>query len=193
MEFDVEKHRQCDSGRPWLPVIVLHYLSSNYPAVVIEEILSQLVDVDRGRSVVLCHSCEPFVRNDKLQVSAHDEKEARTRLCDYAVDPVVAIPGNVWERWQEHTGSMEDGNMGDPPSSCYILGRSVQQFAPAVAALSDGEEMVNPWHKPSYIYTLIRILGLIGTNTRQRNGDYVLRTHFLSLRFKYRCCVAHHG
>ena len=157
MEFDVEKHRQCDSDRPWLPVIVLHYLSSNYPAVVIEEILSQLVDVDRGRSVVLCHSCEPFVRNDKLQVSAHDEKEARTRLCDYAVDPVVAIPGNVWERWQEHNGSMEDGDMADPPSSCYVLGRSVQQFAPAVAALSDGEEMVNPWHKPSYIYTLIRI------------------------------------
>ena len=58
LEFDVEKHRQCDSDRPWLPAIVLRYLSSNYPAVVIEEILSQLVDVDRGRSVVLCHSCE---------------------------------------------------------------------------------------------------------------------------------------
>ena len=70
MEFDVEKHRQCDSDRPWLPVIVLHYLSSNYPAVVIEEILSQLVDVDRGRSVVLCHSCEPLVLKLMLLVSA---------------------------------------------------------------------------------------------------------------------------
>ena len=61
MEFDVEKHRQCDSDRPWLPVIVLHYLSTNYLAVVIQEIVSQLVNVDRGRIVVLCHSCEPFV------------------------------------------------------------------------------------------------------------------------------------
>ena len=70
MEFDVEKHHQCDSDGPWLPVIVLQYLSSNYPAVVIEEILSQLVDVDRGRSVVLCHSCEPLVLKLLLLVSA---------------------------------------------------------------------------------------------------------------------------
>ena len=70
MEFDVEKHRQCDSDRPWLPVIVLQYLSSNYPAVVIEEIVSQLVNVDRGRIVVLCHSREPLVLKLLLLVSA---------------------------------------------------------------------------------------------------------------------------
>ena len=144
LEFDVEKHLECDPALPWLPAIVLRYMSSNYPADVVEEILSQLVDADRGRSAVLCRSCEPFLRNGKLQVSENEQSQSRTRLCDYAVDPVVATPHKVWQRWQDHTGSMEDGEFANAPSSWYVLGRSVHQFAPAVAALTDEEEMVNP-------------------------------------------------
>ena len=93
------------------------------------------------------------------------ERQPRILFCNYAVGPVAVTADNVGERRQDHTGSMSNGDIANPPFSCYVLGRSVHQFAPAVAALSDGEEMVNPWHKPSYIYTLIRILGIIGTDT----------------------------
>ena len=113
-----------------------------------EEILAQLADPERGRQIVLCKSCEPFISNGKLQVTVNDSSPSQTRLCDYAVDPVVAVSAdNARERWQDHTGSFEDSELADVPASAYVLGRSVHQFAPAIAALNDGEEMVNTWHE----------------------------------------------
>ena len=144
LEFHVEKHREGDPLRPWLPEIAMRYLRSIYPDEVIEKIVAQLAEPERGRQIVLCKSCEPFFRNGKLQVSEHDSRPSQTRLCDYVVDPVLVASGNVYERWQDHTGNMEDGEFADSPSSDYVLGRSVHEFAPAVAALNDGEEMVNP-------------------------------------------------
>ena len=144
LEFDADKHRECDSARPWQPEIAMRYLRSTYPGDVMEEILDQLADPDRDRQIVLCKSCEPFVRDGKLQVSIDQSSPSQTRLCDYAVDPVVVATDNVRERWQDHTGSMEDGEFAVPPRSGYVLGRSVHQFAPAIAVLNDGEEMVNP-------------------------------------------------
>ena len=146
----MDKHLERDSDRLWLPQIASSYLRANYPAEVMEEILAQLADPERGRQIVLCKSCEPFIRNGKLQVTPNvssDHDSFETRLCDYAVDPVVAVSAdNARERWQDHAGSFEDSELADVPASGYVLGRSVHQFAPAIAALNDGEEMVNTWH-----------------------------------------------
>ena len=147
LEFDVDKHLERDSARSWLPEIALSYLRSNYPAEVMEEILAQVAVPERGRQIVLCNSCEPFISNGKLQVAANDSSRSRTRMCDYAVDPVVATSAEtVRERWQDHSGSFEESEMANVASSDYILGRSVHQFAPDIAALNDGEEMVTTCH-----------------------------------------------
>ena len=150
LEFDVDKHLERDSARSWLPEIALLYLRSNFPAKVVEEILAQVAVPERGRQIVLCKSCEPFISNGKLQVTPNvssDHDSFETRLCDYAVDPVVAVSAdNARERWQDHAGSFEDSELADVPASGYVLGRSVHQFAPAIAALNDGEEMVTTCH-----------------------------------------------
>jgi len=148
LEFDVDKHLERDSVRHWLPEIALAYLRSNYPAEVMEEILAQVAEPERGRQIVLCKSCEPFMRNGNLQVTLNNSSPSHTRLCDYAVDPVVAVSAeNVRERWHDHIGSLEESELANVPSSGYVLGRSVHQFAPAIAALNDGEEMVTTWHE----------------------------------------------
>ena len=43
--------------------------------------------------------------------------------------------------------SILESALANVPSSGYVLGRSVHQFAPAIAALNDGEEMVITWHE----------------------------------------------
>ena len=112
-----------------------------------EEILAQLADPERGRQIVLCKSCEPFISDGKLQVTLNDSSPSPTRLGDYAVDPVVLkSDDHVRERWQDDTGIFEECELANVPVSGYVLGRSVHQFAPAIAALNDGEEMVNTWH-----------------------------------------------
>ena len=147
LEFDVDKHLERDSARSWLPEIALSYLRSNYPAEVMEEILAQVAVPERGRQIVLCKSCEPFISNGKMQVTVNDSGPSRTRLCDYAVDPVVAVSAErARERWQDHSGSFEESELANVPSSGYVLGRSVHQFAPDIAALNDGEEMVTTCH-----------------------------------------------
>ena len=148
LEFDVDKHLERDAARVWLPEIALSYLRSSFPVDVMEEILEKLADPEQGRQIVLCKSCEPFISNGKLQVTPNDSSVSQTRLCDYAVDPVVAVSAqDARERWQDHTGSLEESELADVPSSGYVLGRSVHQFAPAIAALSDEEEMVTTCHE----------------------------------------------
>ena len=140
--FDVLQHQARDPACLWQPEIALRYLRSNYPSDVAEQILNRLADPERGRLVVLCLSCEPFVGDGKLQVSARGQHSSRARVCDYAVDPVVVSADGVHERWQDHTLDEHVRATGDVPPSGYVLGRSVHEFAPAVAALTDCEEMV---------------------------------------------------
>ena len=143
LDFSSLKHRARDPACRWQPEIALRYLRANYPADVVERIVNRSADHERGRLLVLCLSCEPFVKDDKLQVSARGEHESRTRLCDYSVDPVSVSEDQVRERWQDHTVDFEQlQGSGDLPSSGYVLGRSLHDFAPAVAALTDCEEMV---------------------------------------------------
>ena len=144
LDFDLLKHKARDPESRCQPEIALRFLSSNYPADTVEQILNRLADPDRGRLVVLCLSCEPFVRDGNLHVSAHDQNSPRARLCDYAVDPVTASSDGVRERWQEHAADAGEQVARNMPQSGYVLGRSVHEFAPAVGALSDGEEMVAP-------------------------------------------------
>jgi hypothetical protein len=144
LDFDVLKHQSRDPACRWQPEIASRFLSSNYPPDVVEQILNGHADPDRRRFVVLCLSCEPFVRDGKLHVSAHGENSSRARLCDYAVDPVVASPHAVRERWQDHTADAEEQGSDHARQSGYVLGRSVHEFAPAVAALTDSEELVAP-------------------------------------------------
>ena len=147
VDFDPSKHQEHDSVRRWLPKIVLTYLQANYPDEIVKEILHRLDVMERGRQIVLCRSCEPFVKKGKLQVAINDSDPFQTRLCDYAVDPVVALSAErMWERWQDHNGSFEESDLADAPSECYVLGRSLHQFAEPIAALNDGEEMVNTMH-----------------------------------------------
>ena len=108
-----------------------------------------MADADRKRYVVLCRSCEPYVEDGVLQ------NPERTRLCDYAVDPVEVCGERVRERWQDHTADVRDEAAGAPPQREYILGRSIQDFASAVAALNDGEEMVlSLVHPLCQVYTI---------------------------------------
>ena len=88
LDFNALKHHSRDRVRNQ-PEIALHYLRANYPPDVVEQIADRLADHERGRLLVLCLSCEPFVAEDKLQVRSRGELESRTRLCDYDVDPVV--------------------------------------------------------------------------------------------------------
>lgn len=144
LRYDVLKHQSRDSACRWQPEIVSQLLSSNYPADVVEQILNGHADPDRRRLVVLRLSCEPIVRNGKLHVSAHGGNSSRARLCDFAVEPVVASPHAVRERWQDHTADAEKQGSDHARQSGYVLGRSVHEFAPAVAALTDCEELVAP-------------------------------------------------
>ena len=152
LDYHVLKHRPRDSACRWQPEIVSRFLSSNSPPDVVEQILNGHAGPDRRGLVVLRLSCEPFVRDGKLHVSAHGDKSSRARLCDYGVDPLVKSPHSVRERWQEHTADAWQDHTADAEEqgsdharqSGYVLGRSVHEFAPAVAALTDCEELVAP-------------------------------------------------
>ena len=135
LDYDKEKQGPRDPFRRQ-PLAAIRYLDGNYPVHIREQISKRVADADRHRQIVLCKSCEPFVADGQLQ------RLGRTRLCDYAVDPVKVCTDRVRERWQDHAEDERDEDAGESPRSKSILGRSVQDFAPAVAALSDEWEMV---------------------------------------------------
>ena len=111
------------------------YLKSNYPPSVADSITSRLVDAEWKRNVVVCKMCLPDIDVDTGNLKV----PSCTRTCDYVVDPVTVTSAQMQrERWQEHEGEHE--RIEDPRA--YILGLSVEEFAPAVALLSDSEEMV---------------------------------------------------
>ena len=151
LDFDILKHQSRDPACRWQPEIAFRFLSSNYPPDVVQQILNGHADPDRSRLAVVRLSCGPFVTNGKLHVSTHGENSSRARLCDYVVDPVVTSPHGVrgrWkdhtaDAWQDHTADAEEQGSGHAWRSAYVLGRSVHEFAPAVAALTDCEELVS--------------------------------------------------
>ena len=102
-------------------------------------------------------------------------------MCDFVVDP-------VWceSRLGEHEVAYERFQGASPPSSASdvgvsrVLGLSVQQFAPAVAALTDYEEMVLALvHPLVQVYSIPRTgqLAYVGhiCNFRQKVTKFLSR------------------
>ena len=170
LDYDIPTDNHCDAQR---------FLRKNYPAEVCERILDRIEDAKRKRSIVLCKSCAPFVSKEgSLRVVAHGEEASMTRLCDYTVDPVKASADVVRERWQDHTPDEVQENVAEGDPSTYILGRSISDFAPAIAALSDGEEMVLALvHPLCQVYTIPRTgqLAYVGhvCNFRQKVTEFL--------------------
>ena len=153
--------------------------------------MDRVANRDRGRHVVLRKSCQPFVSKDgSLKVIAQDEDTSGTRLCDYAVDPVTASAEAQRERWQDHSAVEDKDASARSHQHEYVLGRSIQEFAPAVAALSDGEEMVlalvHPWCQ---VYTIPRTgqLAYVGhvCNFRQKVTEFLNELPTLPSKMPY--------
>ena len=100
-------------------------------------------------------------------------------MCDYVVDPVWCEagptgPAHAHERVQ---GSHPPGTASGEPFE-RVLGRSVEQFAPALAALTDHEEMVLALvHPLVQVYTIPRTgqLAYVGhiCNFRQKVSKFL--------------------
>ena len=118
LDYDGERQGPYDETLR-LPLAALRYLEENYPEVEREAILQRVADADRKRHIVLCKSCEPFVQDGVLQ------RPERTRLCDYAVDPVKASGKDVRERWQDHQEEESDEDTIEPHPRDYVLGLSI--------------------------------------------------------------------
>ena len=98
------------------------------------------------------------------------------RLCDYLVDPIYSTastegPDVAHERFE---GISSPSSASDAGIS-HVIGLSIEQFAPAVAALSDHEEMVLALvHPLVQVYTIPRTgqLAYVGhiCNFRQKCG-----------------------
>ena len=167
----------------------LSFLERNYPEDVRERIIARLVDNVWKRDVTICSSCEPHIKDNLLTTLA-----APIRLCDYAVDPVYtqtpvseesqALPV-VYERWQDHasTSDQDDAELDQSSSQVLIhrqlvIGRSVEDFASAVALLTDHEEMVIALvHPLVQVYTIPRTgqLAYVGhiCNFRQKVAKFL--------------------
>ena len=165
------------------------FLERNYPEDVRETIIARLVDNVWKRDVTICSSCEPHIQDNLLTTLA-----APIRLCDYAVDPVYtqtpvseesqALPV-VYERWQDHasTSDQDDAELDQSSSQVLIhrqlvIGRSVEDFASAVALLTDHEEMVIALvHPLVQVYTIPRTgqLAYVGhiCNFRQKVAKFL--------------------
>ena len=153
--------------------------------------MDRVANRDRGRRVVLCKSCQPFVSEDgRLKVIAQNKDKSSTRLCDYAVDPVTASAGAHRERWHDHTTVEDEDASGRSDQDGYVLGRSIQEFAPAIAALTDGEEMVLALvHPLCQVYSIPRTgqLAYVGhvCNARQKVTEFLKALPTLPSKMPY--------
>ena len=103
------------------------------------------------------------------------------RLCDYLVDPIYLTantqgPAIAHERFE---GISSPSSASDAGIS-HVIGLSIEQFAPAVAALSDHEEMVLALvHPLVQVYTIPRTgqLAYVGhiCNFRQKVTEFLSR------------------
>jgi hypothetical protein len=168
---------------------VKSFLEANYPADVCESIWIRLVekpwleqDLTQywARDVTICKSCAPHVHDGKLR------PPSEIRLADYAVDPVFVTKADdsqtlsaAHERWMDHEIDSDEDTSDtlNRPQMC-ILGRSVVDFAPAVALLTDHEEMVIALvHPLVQVYTIPRTgqLAYVGhiCNFRQKVSKFL--------------------
>ena len=87
----------------------------------------------------------------------------------------MATVAVVFERWHDHElgSDAEPDAAGDSIPRTYILGRSVEEFASAVAALTDYEEMV-----------LALVHPLVQVDTIPRTGQLAYVGHVCNFRQK---------
>ena len=116
------------------------FLQHNYDPACVKEILGRLEEPSQKRTPIVCTACSPHVENDRLCCAGS------VRLCDYVIDPLFsadiceALPV-VSERWHVHAKA-EAPQLDGERARTVVLGRAIQDFAPAVAQLTDQEEMV---------------------------------------------------
>ena len=97
------------------------YLSAKYPEQEVDRIIERLGSASSKRSVTICGACETHAGEDLLLSAQQDEM----RLYDYLVDPIYSTASTACDA-----------------GISRVIGLSIEQFAPAVAALTDHEEMV---------------------------------------------------
>jgi hypothetical protein len=112
------------------------------------------------RQISVCHDCavEPSI-----------SKSIRRR--DYVVDPIyywhTVGSTSVYETYMEH----EDTPVSIPSTSIRVLGLTLSQFAPCIAALNDLEEMVL-----SLIHPLVQVYSI------PRTGELAYVGHICNFR-----------
>ena len=143
------------------------YLKSNYPSSVADSIALRLINAESKRDIVVCSMCLP----DVDVATGILLRPVCTRNCDYVIDPVTVTSAHPpqHERWQEHQAEHE--RIEDPRA--YVLGLSIEEFAPAVSLLSDSEEMV-----------LSLIHPLLQTYTLRSTGQVAYVGHVCNFRQK---------
>ena len=130
------------------------YLYANYPEQEAHRIIQRLLSGSDKRSVTICAECGKYVNEDLVLPPPQDEM----RLCDFVVDPIYTTastqgPDVAHERFEERSLPSSASGAG----ISHVIGLSVEQFAPAVAALSDHEEMVLALvHPLVQVYTIPR-------------------------------------
>ena len=83
--------KQIDQWALWRadksqPGDALSYLRSNYPPLVADSIAARLTDSVRKRDIIICEECLKAVDMESYKL----QSPAGMRVCDYAVDPVIA-------------------------------------------------------------------------------------------------------
>ena len=115
------------------------YLAANYFSAECDVIASRLHSPERKRVVTICADCYTYVGEDNVLPAP----VADMRLCDFVVDPVwcSAVPSGPAIAHERFEGAPLPGSASEEACS-RVLGFSVGEFAPPVAALTDHEEMV---------------------------------------------------
>ena len=153
------------------------FLSANYPDQECSRIAERLVCPVRKRSITICTECEQHVQDDRTVAAPG----SALRLCDHVVDPVYTCPCTqgpeaAHERFQGASWPSSASHEDASP----VLGLSIDVFAPAVAALTDHEEMVLALvHPLVQVYTIPRTgqLAYVGhiCNFRQKVSEFLSR------------------
>ena len=122
-----------------------------------------------------CLECNSSNFNRRIGVCNECSIEPAARKCirrrDYVVDPMYCWQNQnsveIYETYQEH----ESVTLPMPPGAVRILGRSVDNFAPEIAALNDLEEMVL-----SLIHPLVQVYSI------PRTGELAYVGHICNFR-----------
>ena len=151
------------------------YLTANYPEDEVNRITQRLVCESRKRSVTICCDCEKYVSEDMRLPPPQGDM----RLCDYVVDPLSVAPNSQGlQVARERFEGLSSPNSVSDAGLSTVLGLSIAEFAPAVAALTDHEEMVLALvHPLVQVYTIPRTgqLAYVGhiCNFRQKVSQFL--------------------